>query len=261
METYQYKIDSRKKLLVVGDIHGCLLELKSLLLKANYDSKTDRLVLVGDLIDRGPFPSEVLSFVRENNIETVVGNHDEKAIRYRKYEIQKALTGKKNPMKEPVPQRKMEWNSFKDEDLAYLESMPFILQINEKVVIVHGGLESKYPLDKQDPKKVCRMRYADQDTGCFAAGRNPRIKPENSVDWTAKWLGPQTVLYGHIIHDMEKPYITHSENGSRAIGLDTGGVFGGKLTLCVMEDRNKPEQYDFVQVDCPEYYKSTEDID
>ena len=62
----------------VGDIQGCFDELKELLEKCGYKKKSDRLWLVGDLVNRGPKSLEVLRFVRDLGEKAVVvlGNHD-----------------------------------------------------------------------------------------------------------------------------------------------------------------------------------------
>lgn len=60
--------------LVIGDIHGSLNELKALI--KDVDRTTTRIILVGDLIDRGEDSEGVIDFVRENNIECVQGNHE-----------------------------------------------------------------------------------------------------------------------------------------------------------------------------------------
>lgn len=60
--------------LVIGDIHGCLDELKELI--QGIDRAKTRIILVGDLIDRGPESEGTIDFVRSNNIECVKGNHE-----------------------------------------------------------------------------------------------------------------------------------------------------------------------------------------
>lgn len=62
------------KAFVIGDVHGCLKELKELLY--GIDRTTTRVILVGDLIDRGPDSEAVIEYVRSNQIECVLGNHE-----------------------------------------------------------------------------------------------------------------------------------------------------------------------------------------
>ena len=71
------------KAFVVGDIHGCLNQLKELI--ENIDRETTRILLCGDLIDRGTHSKETIDFVRNNEIECTLGNHELMFIECRKY--------------------------------------------------------------------------------------------------------------------------------------------------------------------------------
>jgi len=63
--------------LIVGDLHGCYDELWYLLEKIDYDFNRDRVLFVGDLIDRGPKSEECLDLVRLDGMYSVLGNHEE----------------------------------------------------------------------------------------------------------------------------------------------------------------------------------------
>ena len=69
-------LDTWKRHLVVGDIHGKYKTFKKLLAKANYDPATDIIYSVGDLIDRGNMSFEVLEFFEQDSTHTIMGNHE-----------------------------------------------------------------------------------------------------------------------------------------------------------------------------------------
>ena len=62
---------------VIGDIHGCFDQFVDLLKKINYKKDEDKIILVGDLVNRGPDSLSVLNYcMADSNITTVLGNHD-----------------------------------------------------------------------------------------------------------------------------------------------------------------------------------------
>ena len=65
-----------KRTLFVGDVHGCYTELKGLLEMANFKPDSERLFFVGDLINRGPKPLEVLKLAHRLGASCVLGNHE-----------------------------------------------------------------------------------------------------------------------------------------------------------------------------------------
>jgi len=65
---------------VIGDLHGCMMELSRLLKEVNFDKSKDRLFSVGDLIDRGPFSPEALELLNFDYFHAVRGNHEQMMI-------------------------------------------------------------------------------------------------------------------------------------------------------------------------------------
>ena len=62
---------------VIGDVHGCFDQLINLLDKIDYDSQKDKIILTGDLVNRGPESLAVLNYcMADKNITSVLGNHD-----------------------------------------------------------------------------------------------------------------------------------------------------------------------------------------
>jgi predicted phosphodiesterase len=75
------EIKTWSRLIVIGDVHGCLDELKALLQQCEYDvTKGDQVLLLGDLVNKGPYSAEVVRFVRESKMLCLRGNHDDHAL-------------------------------------------------------------------------------------------------------------------------------------------------------------------------------------
>jgi serine/threonine protein phosphatase 1 len=64
---------------VCGDIHGCFDELDAALAKLQFDPAVDRLISVGDLVDRGPRSADALQYLQQPWLHAVMGNHEQMA--------------------------------------------------------------------------------------------------------------------------------------------------------------------------------------
>ncbi len=211
-----------RKTIVIGDIHGCYAEFERLLEKISPGEK-DRVILLGDLVNRGPDSVRVIEIAMREGFESVIGNHEFRLLRYRK-------TGSPGVLKD-YDFRTVA--SLAERHWKYMETMRTSLATDDPwTVVVHGGFLPMVPWGEQNRETVCQLKY-------LRAGqipqedlfRNSAIRPH----WSEIWKGPQTVLYGHTPRariDL-KPY---------AIGLDTGCVYGNRLSACIL-----PE-VEFVQV-------------
>ena len=68
--------------IVIGDVHGCSEELRSLLRACDHQA-SDKVVFVGDLVAKGPDSRGVLAIVRELSAQSVLGNHDARVLEHR----------------------------------------------------------------------------------------------------------------------------------------------------------------------------------
>lgn len=73
-------IEVKERVIIVGDVHGCLEELKVLLEKCMERHGDCTVVLVGDMVNKGPLSAEVVSYVRNSGLLCVRGNHDDTAL-------------------------------------------------------------------------------------------------------------------------------------------------------------------------------------
>lgn len=88
---------SKERVFVIGDVHGCVNELNALVEKLQYNATTDQLILAGDLTSKGPDSVGVIRRAKELGALCVRGNHDDKVIRLKTYEIEKGQNAMKPP--------------------------------------------------------------------------------------------------------------------------------------------------------------------
>jgi predicted phosphodiesterase len=203
--------------IAVGDVHGCADELDALL-RACERGPGDAVVLVGDLVAKGPDSRGVLAIVREVGARAVRGNHDARVLQW-KHAVD---AGQPPPRLGPSHQAVVE--ALDDRDFALLESLPLFLRLPAlQVIVVHAGLVPGIALEDQDPELLLNMRTIRPD------GRGSR-DPNAGVLWGSVWPGPELVIFGH--HAMQG-----LQRHPFALGLDTGCVYGGRLTACVLPER------------------------
>jgi len=223
----------------VGDVHGCIEELKELLKTIQYNKSQMRLVFLGDLVDRGPDPVACVRKVRELDVECIMGNHEEKHLRWRKHEKNRQLTGKSNPMKPMSAADMLANEQLSDQDFTWMKSLPLKLNLGNNWWAVHAGCEPRLPLAKQIPAQIMRVRFVNQD-GVGQSLNPDKSQPEGTVYWTELWKGPENIVYGHCVHDLKEVRWDYNLDNSLpygvCLGIDTGCCFGGHLTATLFSD-------------------------
>lgn len=238
--------------IVVGDVHGCLDEFRELLKLLSFSRERDRLISVGDLVDRGPDPVGCVRLARELQALCLMGNHEEKHIRWRKHEAVRVTTGKKNPMK--FSEEKIAWNeAFSEDDIQWMSKMLLTLDLENGFVVTHAGLEPAYSFQNQG-KAVIRVRYVDEKNKFVRYTDGTMDQPEGTAYWAERWQGPESVIYGHARHSHVAPRMDIFPGG-RCFGIDTGCAFGGRLTAVVLVPGKDPE---FAQVKAHKKYYTDE---
>jgi len=228
--------------IVVGDVHGCLFELKALLERCNLRS-TDKLFFIGDLIDKGPDSVGVVKFVYNLSLDyevmLILGNHEEKFLRYLRNK-------KQNPkaLKEMIISADfftLEENLTSDE-LSFLHQSYYSFRIAEmNVLLLHGGLpgtcelnfDVDYRYDIHSPKEfkylelITKTRYINEKGDFISLG----MENESSSFWAEVYDGKfGTILFGHQPFFDENPILF-----KKAVGLDLGCVFGGYMLAYIMD--------------------------
>jgi len=197
--------------LVIGDVHGCRVELQRWLDEVAFDPAQDALVFVGDLVAKGPESANVVRIARELGARTTRGNHDAHCLRW--FHDRHAKVS---------PHHRAVCETLDDADWSYLDATPLYLRLERlDTIVVHAGIDPARPLDAQDPKHLMNMRSIREDGTV-----SKRIE---AAPWASRWPGPARVVFGH---DAVRGLQRHTH----AIGLDTGCVYGGALTGVVFEE-------------------------
>jgi serine/threonine protein phosphatase 1 len=201
-------IRMESRTIVVGDIHGCYDELLDLLEAVDFSSN-DRLVSVGDLITKGPKSREVLNrFMSDPQFSAVIGNHD--------LALRRRWNGEKFKLKPSQKPTHKELKKEKERYLPYLNSLPFIIDLGSHLV-VHAGLRPGVALHSQTTEDMTELRSLGEDRAS-----------RNGTPWYDVYDGEKIVLFGH--WPSSEP-----RRGKKAIGLDTGCVYGHHLTAYIVE--------------------------
>jgi hypothetical protein len=194
--------------IVVGDIHGCYDELTALLDKAAFGAQ-DRVVSVGDLVVKGCKNRQVLDlFIADERFRAVLGNHDRALCRY--------WNGEQVSLKDSQERARRELAADEARYAAYLQSLPLMIDLGSHLV-VHAGVRPGVALAEQAVEDLTELRTLGPD----------RTNREG-VPWYDEYDGDKTVLFGH--WPAPAPRL-----GPRALGLDTGCVYGFQLTAYIIE--------------------------
>ncbi|HLP52924.1 MAG TPA: polynucleotide kinase-phosphatase [Chitinophagales bacterium] len=223
---------------IIGDIHGCYEELCLLLDQLGYSvEKTDTgygvqvtppvgrtAVFLGDLVDRGPDSPSVLrlvmSMVKAGNAWCVPGNHDAKLLKY--------LLGKnvqlKHGLEKTVEQIKNEPADFIEDLKNFLDKLvSHYVFDGGRLVVAHAGLkEEMQGRGSGAVRSFCMYGETTGETDEF--GLPVRY------NWALEYKGKAMVVYGHTP-------VPEPDWLNRTIDIDTGCVFGGKLTALRYPER------------------------
>jgi hypothetical protein len=221
---------------VVGDIHGCAEELASLVERLDL-GPADRLVAVGDLFHRGPDPAGAMRILRRLGAAFVLGNHELAVLRRVGVAPASLAREDRPPLRETFP-------PLDDEDLAgdgrsrcdvapehraellvFLQRHSGFLLRRASIegaratpdgrdwAVVHAGVAPGVPLEKNAIRDLTSLR---------------RLTSRGRPWWYEEHAGPELILFGHT--PSEQPRVHARRGRVLAIGLDTGCVYGGRLT-------------------------------
>ena len=199
------------RLIFIGDIHGCYDELADLLDRVA-PSDRDVVVSCGDIVRKGPAVERCLDLWRERGYLAVLGNNELRVLRY-------------------GPLRRM--FSIRGDLLDYIRTWPLMIDFErENISAVHGGVLPGTDVSAStihaQRTVVYRLRYVRKDRDAWRMVPKGQQREGDKL-WAEVWRGNRTILYGHT--PLRAPRFD-----KKAIGLDTGCVYGGMLTAAIHQD-------------------------
>ncbi len=211
---------SGRRTLIVGDVHGCSAELEVLLEHVGFDTG-DRLVLVGDLVARGPDSRGVLDVARRTGAVIIRGNHEERLLTSRA--APHPLVWNEDAEAKPKPLGRMHAEvaaQLRPVDWTLLEASPLYVDLPEHGVrVVHAGVIPGVAIEKQKRSTLLTIRALGP--------RGEAVERREGVLWGERYTGPPHIVFGH--HARRTPQLH-----PWATGLDTGCVYGGELTALLL---------------------------
>ena len=194
-----------EKIFIVGDIHGCLGMFKRLMDKIDWQPDRDSLIFLGDYIDRGEDSKGVVDFLLElmdnsSNVQCLMGNHESLFLNY--LEGGDIDTFIYNGGDTTLASYGFDGEiDISNEHISFLKSLQTLIEL-EDYYIVHAGFLPGVEIQGQSPSDLLWIRepfiFSDYDFG-------------------------KKVIFGHT--PFSEPLMMDNK-----IGLDTGAVFGNKLT-------------------------------
>lgn len=204
--------------IAISDIHGCYNELKELLLtletNGEYNKEIDRLVFLGDYVDRGEDSRLVIKYIRElqkdnKNVIALMGNHEDMLLKYHKGIDDSWLYNGCQETRKSYMGFKEQFN----DDIKWMRNLPLYYE-DEHFIYVHAGVDINKPLEEQNKYTLLWVR-------------------EDFIYSTKEYY--KRVVFGHsptLNLGSDVPVYTFTKN----IDIDTGCVYGGALSALIIED-------------------------
>ncbi|MEL6272765.1 MAG: metallophosphoesterase [Chloroflexota bacterium] len=198
------------KTLVIGDTHGCFDELQALLDTVPLTAD-DRIIHIGDMIDRGPHPEAVTDFFMSTPQATsIMGNREDKHIRA--YDGELSYEGAREMTRQQFSSPEAYATA-----VEYMRTLPLYIDLPE-ATLVHGYFEPGVPLAQQQRNVL--LGHTDGDL---------HLEAQGFVPFYEHYAGEKPLVFGH----REYPFLQYQR---RAYAIDTRCVYGGTLTGLLLPD-------------------------
>jgi len=186
--------------IIIGDIHGCIDELKLLIQKLELQ-QDDHLYFIGDLIDRGPDSPGVVKYARtlseKYQVVLILGNHEEKFLRYLHNKAHDFYAMKNMKGIEEFDKLILQLD---EADIKFLSSAYINYNISsQNICLVHGGIPGNNKINlsinhqfsheilksKKGFELILKTRYLDESGNFISLGQ----ENEKSVFWADRYDG------------------------------------------------------------------------
>ena len=211
---------------IIGDVHGCCDELEQLLQELGYERNDGgpwthpagrKAIFLGDLVDRGPRIVDtlktVMSMSQAGSALSVPGNHDIK--------LKRKLEGRdvtvSHGLDRSLQELEQETSEFRAEVQKFLDGLVSHYVFDDgRLVVAHAGMKAE--MQGRGSAKVRDFALFGETTG-----ETDEFGLPVRYNWAAEYRGRASVIYGHTP-------VPEPEWLNRTINIDTGCVFGGRLT-------------------------------
>lgn len=219
-------METTKSIRVIGDVHGHVSSLQQAVEGA------DSIVLLGDLVDRGPDSPGclrlALDLLDQGRARLVRSNHDDKL--FRALKGNQVRTG-------PALEKTLADLSAATDSTALIQrflqtfpSLPFVTEVG-RYAMAHGAISAGFfappPGEEAQDNAAPHMALYGQVDGSF----DKRGRPIRRYEWVDDIPEGRTAIVGHDRRDNNRIYIQSGKLGGRAIFLDTGCGKGGPLSF------------------------------
>jgi bis(5'-nucleosyl)-tetraphosphatase (symmetrical) len=213
-----------KRTIIVGDVHGCYAELAQLLRAANVAPRHDRVIFIGDLINKGPNSHRVWEIFESVGAEAIMGNHE--------WSMLQVLDGDEHRHEKYRRDLERDFGASLSRFVRAVRHWPLWLELEDYMLVHAGVVPDRHPRDT-DPWILTTIRTWD--------GIGTDLLCPDNPPWFDLYTGVKPVVFGHwaALGGLRR---------QNAIGLDTGCVYGGMLTAYILPDER------FVRVRAREPY-------
>jgi len=228
----------KQRTIFVGDIHGHFDELQDLLKLSEWNSNTDRLIILGDLCDRGPKSVETVKWAKENSVEVIRGNHDQRYLDIQAKEAwHNSNPGNQIPNLLKSVEKMKIYRELSPSDLRWISQMPHMIEFPDlNMIAVHAGFKPGLIPEQNSFNTMMHIRFLYDGHVPAHLDKKDFSAPPGSYFWADFYTDKRNVIYGHHVWSKKDVKIHRNASGALCYGIDTGCCFKGHLTALAFDN-------------------------